>query len=127
MAVRAGKLRQRIKIQSRTDTETGTAGMDIAYADVATVSADVTNSVGKQIVDDRGQSFAVTHLVEIRSRASLTKKNVILYPVTNGIRYQIASIQDLDELGRRQLLQLYPVAEESTLIDPSPGTLPNFP
>ena len=127
MTVRAGKLRQRIKIQTKTDTEEGTAGMNIAYADVATVSADVTNSVGKQVVDSRGQSFAVTHLVEIRRRPSLTKKNVILYPVTNGMRYQIGSIQDLDELGRRQLLQLYPVADDGTLVDPAPGTVPSVP
>jgi len=124
VAARTGKLRQRITIQTRTDSETGTAAMDIVYADVATISADVSNTVGQQIVDNRGQSFAITHAVEIRRYPSLTKQHVIIYPVTGGIRYQIGSIQDKDELGRRQLLQLYPVAEESTLIDPAPGSLP---
>jgi head-tail adaptor len=103
-AARTGRLRERITIQTRNDTESGDSASDVTYTTVDKVNADVINIVGREQVDGRGQNFTADYRIEIRWYSGLTKKNMLLYrdPFSgDDLRLEIVSLQNVDERRRR--------------------------
>jgi SPP1 family predicted phage head-tail adaptor len=79
--MRAGKLRQRITIQSRTLTQDSLGQAIETWSDVATVPAEVTMASGAEPFNNRyAQEVAtITHRIRIRHRDNMTPLNRVIY------------------------------------------------
>lgn len=118
MATRIGRMRKRVAIYARADTEAGTYSGLITRTLVATVWAQVRNVTGTMQVDSRNAGAGVTHTFIIRNRSDITKKNELKY---NGRWYQIATIQrDGDERNRFLIIDCNELDTVGTLDESSP-------
>ena len=118
-----GKMRKRIAIYSRTDSEDQEYSSRITRTLVSTVWANVQNVTGTAQVDSRNAGVGITHRMIIRDRTDVTKANEILY---NGWLYRIETVQRADDDANRFLvLECNQIAALNTLMDISPELVAN--
>lgn len=95
--IRAGKLRHRITIQTRTKTRTSGGGFTETWSDTASVWASIEPSGGTERQEYAQLQQDVTHKITIRSR-TITAQQRIKF----GSRiFDIISFRDIDERDRR--------------------------
>jgi SPP1 family predicted phage head-tail adaptor len=119
---RIGRLRQRVTIQSRADSESGLYSGISTRTTKITVWAKVDNVAGTQQIDSRNAGTGVSHIITIRYRTDISKEDEILYTDRIGTyRYAIQTIQNAgDERNQYLVLECNQMAESSTLDNPSP-------
>ncbi len=74
MAVKAGRLRHRVTLQSAADTADGGGGFTTTWSDVATVWAAIEPLKSRERLFAQQLENPVTHRVTIRYRAGVTAK-----------------------------------------------------
>ena len=100
-ATRIGKMRKRVTIYDREDSEAGEYSASTTRTNARTVWAKVVNVSGTQQIDSRNAGAAITHRMTIRYRTDVTLRNQIVY---NGKYYEIKTVQETDEDRRRFLV-----------------------
>ena len=96
-----GKMRKRVGIYSRADTEAGTSSSLLTRTLVAEVWAQIINITGTQQIDSRNAGAGVSHRITIRDRSDVSKVNEIKY---DGKWYTIATVQRADDERERFLV-----------------------
>jgi len=124
MAISIGKMRKRVAIYTRTDSEAGEYSSEILRAIVSTVWANVVNVTGTAQVDSRNAGTGISHRITIRFRSDISKTNEILY---DGWIYRIETMQELDDdAGRFMVLECNQICALDALIDISPERVANL-
>jgi SPP1 family predicted phage head-tail adaptor len=122
MAISIGKMRKRVAIYTRTDSEAGEYSSEILRAIVSTVWANVVNVTGTAQVDSRNAGTGISHRITIRFRSDISKTNELLY---DGWIYRIETMQELDDdAGRFMVLECNQIAKADELADYSPEAPP---
>jgi SPP1 family predicted phage head-tail adaptor len=122
MAISIGKMRKRVAIYTRTDSEAGEYSSEILRAIVSTVWANVVNVTGTAQVDSRNAGTGISHRITMRFRSDISKTNEILY---DGWIYRIETMQELDDdAGRFMVLECNQIAKADELADYSPEAPP---
>ncbi len=104
MSVRAaapplGSLRERVQLQSKTQTIDGAGGHQNTFVSLATVWARITSLAGSMSSFGNARAAKITHSVILRFRADLKAGDRIIYRATP---LEIISAEDLN--GRRAYL-----------------------
>lgn len=95
--MRAGRLRRRVTIQSRTLTRDDRGGATPTYATAATVWASVEPVTGREVWQAQQAQSNVTHVVTIRHYDGLTVRHRLLF---RGRTLNIDSISNFEERDR---------------------------
>lgn len=98
----AGPLRDRITIQSFTESQSSSGAAVLTWSDVVTVWAEVRAATGYERFRTGTEIAQISHMIRIRYRAGVTPKNRIL--VDDRI-FDITSVGDPD--GRRIELMIW--------------------
>lgn len=102
--MRAGKLRHRVRLQAFTTTvDPDTGYRDKAWADVATLWADVAPLSGREFIAAAATQSAVTARITIRHRAGVTNNHRILHGTAI---YNIEAVLPDAESGREHLTMM---------------------
>lgn len=96
--LRAGLLRERVKIQSLTRTEDAYREAAESWTDVATVRAHVRERSAAEIVRGEKLMDETRYTVTIRYRAGLTTRHRLVF---NSLNLKIHSILDIGVRNRR--------------------------
>jgi SPP1 family predicted phage head-tail adaptor len=97
MALRAGRLRHRIVLQSAGEAADGGGGFTVTWGDVATLWAAIEPLKGSERLRAQQLETPVTHRVTIRHRAGVTAKMRVKF----GSRaFNIRAVIDPQERGR---------------------------
>lgn len=94
---RAGELRHRIALQSRSSAPSGSDDLAHTYTTVATVAAKARAIQGGRMVSGVQTEERVTHLFLVRFRTDQGAWRWILF---NGRRLEVRTVRDPDERGR---------------------------
>ena len=100
--MRAGTLRRRLVIQSRS-TSQDTAGEAVAtWTTVATVWADIAPISGRELVTAQAISAEISHQITLRYQAALanTKAMAGMRAVYGGRNFNIHAVMNEDERNR---------------------------
>ena len=95
--MRLGELRQRVEIQTLSETPDIGTSLTPVYTKVAIVWAKVEDVKGITKFSTFQIDPAITHRITIRYRSGVTTENWILY---DGRRFRIRSVADRFERGR---------------------------
>jgi SPP1 family predicted phage head-tail adaptor len=121
-----GRLRQRVTIQTRVDSESGLYSGLSTRTDKslnATVWAKVEQVTGTAQVDSKNSGTAITHRITIRHRDDISEQHhEILYTDRIGtFRYLIQTVENAgDERNRFLILECLQKEKVGTLDNPSP-------
>lgn len=127
--MRIGRLRQRVTIQNRVDSETGLYSGLSTRTDkvkIPTVWAKVEQISGMMQVDSRNAGSVYSHRITIRFRDDITKdRHEVLYTDRIGTyRYLIQTVQVVgDERDRFMVLECQQKELVPVLDNPSPETI----
>lgn len=99
--MKAGKLRDSITIESRSESPNSVGDSIETWSDFATVWAEVLNQTGKEFISAREQHSELTHVVTIRYLAGVTPQMRINH---GGVYLNILSV--IDPNNRKQQLRL---------------------
>ncbi len=115
MATRIGKMRKRITIYDRADTEAGDFSVTVTRSNPRVVWAKVENITGTQQIDSRNAGTGISHRMTIRFRSDVTMRNQIGY---KGKYYRIQTVQETDEdRGRFTVIECTESDTQGTLDD----------
>ncbi len=92
--MRAGLLRNRVTIQTRSETTDDFGEIDFAWSTLATVWATIEPLSGKELMNAEQAKSVVTHKVTMRHLATVTAKDRILY---DSRTFQIESVRNFRE------------------------------
>jgi len=95
--MRAGQLRQRIKIQSKTATQDSYGDEEITYTTWATVWAAVEPLTGREFIDGKMITAELTHRMRIRYRSGILEEYRVVFDSRN---FDIISIIHVEEHER---------------------------
>jgi SPP1 family predicted phage head-tail adaptor len=95
--MRAGQLRQRVTIQSKTASRDSFGEEDITWVDLATVWAAVEPLRGREFLDGKMITAEVTTRIRIRHRSGLTPEMRVVF---GSITYDVLSIIHIEERER---------------------------
>ena len=98
--MRIGRLRHRLRIQSATETRTGSGGVTYTWATDAVVWAAVRPLLGREYMEARRVDAAVTHEVRIRYRSGLTPSHRFVFDNDTSRELNIVSVLNVDERDR---------------------------
>lgn len=98
--MRIGPLRQRLRIQSLTETRTDAGGVTETWADDAIVWASVRPLTGHEYLEARRVDAVVSHEVRIRYRSGLTPSHRFAFDNDTDRVLNIISMFNVDERGR---------------------------
>lgn len=99
--MRAGQLRQRITIQSKTTSQNGAGEPVETWATFHACWAKVSPLKGREYLEAATQQQAISHRVEIRHKDGITPEMQVLF----GSRVLVVeSVQNVDERGINDLL-----------------------
>ncbi len=102
--MRAGALRHRLTIRAATTADDGRGGQTVTWSDVATDWGSVESLGAREFLQSGAMQNAMTHLVKMRYRSSLTVKHR-LYWATRSLLFEIVSLRDPDGRGRELELE----------------------
>lgn len=94
LAIRAGDLRQRAKIQGASTTRDSVGGTTQAWSDLVTVWADISPLTGKEIQQAAKLQAEVDTEIRIRHRAGIDSTMRVLQ-IDTGEIYDIRSVRDV--------------------------------
>lgn len=100
--MRAGKLRNRITIEQKTETIDALGDAVNTWATVKTVWAEVLNQSGREFISAREQNSELTHLITIRYLSGVNSKMRVNH---GGNYYNILSV--IDPNSRKSDLRLF--------------------
>ena len=94
MAIAAGKLRHRVQLQSKTETQSTTGEVTLVWATSSTRWASIEPLQGQELFAAQQVSASVTHRITMRYVANVKPQHRILY----GARvFDIQSVLDIQE------------------------------
>ena len=99
--MRIGKMRQRVTIQARASTQSGTGQPTGAWSTVATAWASIEPLSGREQLAAQAAQSETTHRVTMRYRSGITTKMRISF---GGRLFNITSVRSLEERGRVMIL-----------------------
>lgn len=102
----AGRLNQRVTLQSKSVTRDGMGNEVVTWSDVATVHAAVEPVRGREFVSLRAAQSDLTTRITIRYRAGVTTAMRVLH---DGATYDVREI--INPRSRNESLELMCVAE----------------
>ena len=97
----AGLLRHRVTIQTFTEARDIAGGVVRTWADSATRWAQVQPLTGREYFDAQQVKSDVTHMVTMRKYTSVTTTNRLVH---NSRNFNILSVQNIDERGKKMVL-----------------------
>ena len=106
-ALRAGQLRKRVLVQSRSSSPDAIGGQSTTWADLKTIWAEVTALSGRELMLAQTIAAEVTHEINCRyDPVFADPRTVAAYRIVyNGRRFNIHGVQNEDERNRRITLQ----------------------
>jgi SPP1 family predicted phage head-tail adaptor len=103
--MQAGDLRDRIAIRRRTETKNAGGGLDIGWADLATVWANIRSINGKEaIIGGVLQGISYFEIV-VRHRTDLEVADQILWLSSGDRELNILSAEDRDGMRQWTVIQ----------------------
>ena len=98
--IAAGKLDRKITLQRITETVTATGAVSTTWADIATVRAEVVQTVAAEGFTDYGTAEDGTVIFRLRYRPGITTADRVIY---EGRTFDL---KEVVEIGRRAGLEL---------------------
>lgn len=106
MAIRAGDLRHRVRLQRADRTDDGMGGATIRFVDVCWLHARVSTTLTRTLMEAKKLNPRLTHTVQLRYRAGISKPD---YRLVYGT--QVLMIDSIaDPTGER--IELVALCEE---------------
>lgn len=102
-----GKLDRRVILETSAVTRGEIGGQVETWSQVATLYARVQDANGSQIFQSQAQGNRVDKVVTIRYRAGVLAAMRLLLPTSTPPDMQIARINWVKEVGRKDFLELY--------------------
>ena len=102
--MRIGGLRQRLRIQSATETRTDAGGTTRAWADDAVVWAAVRPLAGREYMEARRVDADVSHEVRIRYWSGLTPSHRFVFDGDTARVLNIVSVFNVEERNRELIV-----------------------
>jgi len=97
MALRAGQLRHRVKIQSATQVQSASGEVTRTWTTDAVVWASVDPLTGREFIDAQQVSAGLSHRVRMRHRDGVSPKMRIEH---DGRTLQVESVMNVGERNR---------------------------
>jgi SPP1 family predicted phage head-tail adaptor len=94
--VRAGQLRHRVKIQSKSITKNGFGEDVVTWNDVGTYWCKISPKSGREFTENRSEQAEVTHVLELRDIGTITNVMRAYWP-TESKTYDILAVIKPDE------------------------------
>jgi SPP1 family predicted phage head-tail adaptor len=113
--MRAGRLRNRVQIQTATETRDAHGGTVLAWATATTHWGDVQPLTGREFFQAQQVSSDVTHKITLRYYRSVLNPTQRL--IHDGRVFNIRSVQEIDERRRTFTVMCAEVTERPVVDD----------